>query len=160
MDSDTIICESLLTSSKSTLALSCAPTHDSARGFNSCLFTILTAPLHLTIYQPRSHQLSYDWMLLCDWAALYSAVEQLAVRTSLQTPSLLCGSGCGQARLAQFCWETMCATNCKLTQSPCFSTDHSLLSSRLITASNSCATSPFHLLHKPSSHLDPHAFLQ
>ena len=38
-------------------------------------------------------------MLLCDWDALYSAVEQLAVRLFPRTPSLLCGSGCGQVRL-------------------------------------------------------------
>jgi len=28
----------------------------------------------------RSHQLSCDRMLLCDWATLYSVAEQLAVR--------------------------------------------------------------------------------
>ena len=37
-------------------------------------FTPRNLPTH------RSHQLSRDQMLLCDWAALYSVAEQLVVR--------------------------------------------------------------------------------
>jgi len=37
-------------------------------------FTPRNLPTH------RSHQLSRDQMLLCDWAALYSVAERLVVR--------------------------------------------------------------------------------
>ena len=47
-DPDTIMCESSHVRSNSALDFSCAPTHDSARGFNSSLFT---RTLHLAIYQ-------------------------------------------------------------------------------------------------------------
>ena len=57
----------------------------------------------------------------------------------------------------QFCWETMCATNCKLTESPCFSTNHSPLGSRLIPVSMQLQR--LHFTSRPS-HLDPHAFPQ
>jgi len=51
-DPDTTVCESSHAHRNSSLDFSCAPTHDSARGFNSSLFTILAAPSHLAIYQP------------------------------------------------------------------------------------------------------------
>jgi len=43
--------EGLHAHSNSALDFSCAPTHDSVRGFNSTLFTKLAVPLHLAIYQ-------------------------------------------------------------------------------------------------------------
>jgi len=49
MDLDTTMSEGLHTHSNR--ALSCAPTRDSVCGFNSTLFTKLTVPLHLAIYQ-------------------------------------------------------------------------------------------------------------
>ena len=51
MDPDTIVCGTWSVRSNSALDFSCAPTLDSACGFNSSQFTILAAPSHLAIYQ-------------------------------------------------------------------------------------------------------------
>ena len=79
MDPDTIMYESSRMPSNSAVDLRCALTRDSARGFNSSLFTHSPfTPRYLPTH--RSHQLSRDRMLLCDWAALHSVAKQLAVR--------------------------------------------------------------------------------
>jgi len=69
--------ESSCTHSNSAFDFSCAPTHNSARGFNSLLL-YSQPPLHLAIYQPTGVISCH--VTECDWAALHSVVEQLAVR--------------------------------------------------------------------------------
>ena len=96
MDLDTIIYESLCTRSNSTLDFSCAPSHDSACGFNSSLFTILAAtshlaPSHFIIYQP-TEAISCHVTECCSVIGLHSTVRRNSwlYKVTPQTPSLPC----------------------------------------------------------------------